>query len=176
MINKDNFLGKDWLLNTTEGVKLYHDIAVPLRKEVGIIDTHTHHNLRQIVENKSFPNIWRAEVLETREEYKNCDHYINNNQITDNLSKGIIDLITDLKYIVDCISYDSRSINNYQKHLEYRLINKNNYWKFKVNEKMTFDNEIYENCLVHNIYKIPLILYRRLKKRSEYRQLFALIY
>lgn len=103
-------------------------------------------------------------------------HYINNNQITDNLNKGIIDLITDLKDIVDCISYDSRSINNYQKHLEYRLINKNNYWKFKVNKKMTFDNEIYENCLVHNIYKIPLILYRRLKKRSEYRQLFALIY
>ena len=76
MINKDNFLGKDWLLNTTEGVKLYHDIAVPLRKEVGIIDTHTHHNLRQIVENKPFPNIWRAEVLETKEEYRNCDHYI----------------------------------------------------------------------------------------------------
>ena len=66
MINKDNFLGKDWLLDTTEGVKLYHDIAVPLRKEVGIIDTHTHHNLRQIIENKPFPNIWRAEVLETR--------------------------------------------------------------------------------------------------------------
>ena len=76
MTNKDNFLGKDWLLDTTEGIKLYHDIAVPLRKEVGIVDTHTHHNLRQIVENKSFPNIWRAEVLETREEYKNCDHYI----------------------------------------------------------------------------------------------------
>jgi len=76
MTNKDNFLGKDWLLDTTEGIKLYHDIAVPLRKEVGIIDTHTHHNLRQIIENKPFPNIWRAEVLETREEYKNCDHYI----------------------------------------------------------------------------------------------------
>ena len=76
MTNKDNFLGKDWLLDTAEGIKLYHDIAVPLRKEVGIVDTHTHHNLRQIVENKSFPNIWRAEVLETREEYKNCDHYI----------------------------------------------------------------------------------------------------
>lgn len=76
MIDKDNFLGKNWLLDTTEGVKLYHDVAVPLRKEVGIIDTHTHHNLRQIVENEPFPNIWRAEVLETREEYKNCDHYI----------------------------------------------------------------------------------------------------
>jgi len=63
-------------LDTTEGVKLYHDIAVPTRKEVGIIDTHTHHNLRQIIENKPFPNIWRAEVLETRGEYKNCDHYI----------------------------------------------------------------------------------------------------
>ena len=76
MTNKDNFLGKDWLLDITEGVKLYHDIAVPLREEVGIIDTHTHHNLRQIIENKPFPNIWRAEVLETREEYKNWDHYI----------------------------------------------------------------------------------------------------
>jgi len=76
MKDKDGFLGKNWLLDTTEGIKLYHDIAVPLRKEVGIIDTHTHHNLRQIIENKPFPNIWRAEVLETREEYKNCDHYI----------------------------------------------------------------------------------------------------
>jgi len=76
MKNKDNFLGKDWLLDTTEGIKLYHDIAVPLRKEVGIIDTHTHHNLRQIIENKPFLNIWRAEVLESKEEYKNCDHYI----------------------------------------------------------------------------------------------------
>jgi len=76
MKDKDGFLGKDWLLDTTDGIKLYHDVAIPLRKEVGIIDTHTHHNLRQIVENKPFPNIWRAEVLETREEYKNCDHYI----------------------------------------------------------------------------------------------------
>jgi len=73
---KDNFLGKNWLLDTAEGIKLYHDVAIPTRKEVGIIDTHTHHNLRQIVENKPFPNIWRAEVLESREEYKNCDHYI----------------------------------------------------------------------------------------------------
>ena len=70
------FLGDNWLLDTTESIKLYHDIAVPLRKEVGIIDTHTHHNLRQIVENEPFPNIWRAEILEMREEYKNCDHYI----------------------------------------------------------------------------------------------------
>jgi len=76
MIDKDNFLGKNWLLDTAEGIKLYHDIAVPLRKEVGIIDTHTHHNLRQIIENKPFLNIWRAEVLESKEEYKNCDHYI----------------------------------------------------------------------------------------------------
>lgn len=38
---------------------------------VGIIDVHTHHNLRQIVENKSFPNIWRVEVLEERKEYAN---------------------------------------------------------------------------------------------------------
>ncbi|MHC2995588.1 MAG: glucuronate isomerase [Candidatus Atribacteria bacterium] len=76
MKDKDNFLGKNWLLDTAEGIKLYQDIAIPTRKEVGIIDTHTHHNLRQIVENKPFPNIWRAEVLETREKYKNCDHYI----------------------------------------------------------------------------------------------------
>ena len=76
MKDKDNFLGKNWLLDTAEGIKLYHDVAVPLRREVGIIDTHTHHNLRQIVENNPFSNIWRAEVLETREEYKNCDHYI----------------------------------------------------------------------------------------------------
>lgn len=76
MSDKNNFLGKNWLLDDPEGIKLYHDVAIPFRQEVGIIDTHTHHNLRQIVENKPFPNIWRAEVLETREEYKNCDHYI----------------------------------------------------------------------------------------------------
>ena len=73
---EEKFLGDNWLLDRPEGIKLYHDIAVPARKEVGIIDTHTHHNLRQIVENEPFPNIWRAEVLETREEYKNSDHYI----------------------------------------------------------------------------------------------------
>jgi len=73
---KEKYLGDNWLLNRPEGIKLYHDIAVLLRKEVGIIDTHTHHNLKQIVVNKPFPNIWRAEVLELREEYKNGDHYI----------------------------------------------------------------------------------------------------
>ena len=30
---EDNFLGKDWLLDTAEGIKLYHNIAVPLRIE-----------------------------------------------------------------------------------------------------------------------------------------------
>ena len=73
---EEKFLGDNWLLDRPEGIKLYHDIAVPFRREVGIVDTHTHHNLRQTVENEPFPNIWRAEVLETREEYKNCDHYI----------------------------------------------------------------------------------------------------
>jgi len=56
MKDKDNFLGANWLLDTNEGIKLYHGVAVPLRKEVGIIDTHTNHNLRQIVENNPFPN------------------------------------------------------------------------------------------------------------------------
>ena len=50
MIDKDNFLGKNWLLDTSESTKLYHDVAIPFRQEVGIVDTHTHHNLRQIVE------------------------------------------------------------------------------------------------------------------------------
>ncbi len=76
MKKDDKFLGPDWLLDTLEGKKLYHEVAVPFREEVGIIDVHTHHNLRQIVENKPFPNIWKAEVLEDREEYANCDHYI----------------------------------------------------------------------------------------------------
>jgi len=73
---EDKFLGPNWLLDTQEGIRLYHDVAVPFRKKVGIVDMHTHHNLRQIVENKPFPNIWRAEVLEERKEYANCDHYI----------------------------------------------------------------------------------------------------
>lgn len=73
---KNGFLGTNWLLDTPEAVKLYHDVALPLREEVGIVDVHTHHNLRQIVENEPFPNIWRAEVLEEREGYENCDHYI----------------------------------------------------------------------------------------------------
>ena len=72
----EEFLGTNWLLDTPEGVRLYHDVAVPFREKVGIVDVHTHHNLRQIVENKSFPNIWRVEVLEERKEYANCDHYI----------------------------------------------------------------------------------------------------
>ena len=76
MANEDKFLGPNWLLDTPEGVKLYHNVAVPFREKVGIVDVHTHHNLRQIVENKSFLNIWRAEVLEERKEYANCDHYI----------------------------------------------------------------------------------------------------
>ena len=73
---EEKFLGPNWLLDTPEGIKLYHEVAVPFRQEVGIVDVHTHHNLRQIVENKPLPNIWRAEVLEPREEYANCDHYI----------------------------------------------------------------------------------------------------
>lgn len=75
-MDDDKFLGTNWLLDTPEGVRLYHDVAVPFREKVGIIDVHTHHNLRQIVENKPFPNIWTAEVLESRKEYANCDHYI----------------------------------------------------------------------------------------------------
>jgi len=76
MAQEEKFLGPDWLLDTSEGIQLYHTVAVPLREKVGLIDTHTHYNLTQIVENKPFPNIWRAEVLESREEYANCDHYI----------------------------------------------------------------------------------------------------
>ena len=71
-----NYLNKNWLLDTKEAQQLYFEGAIPLRKKVGIVDVHTHHNLRQIVENKPFPNIWRAEVLEDKEEYKNNDHYI----------------------------------------------------------------------------------------------------
>lgn len=73
---KNGFLGTNWLLDTPEAVKLYYDVAVSLREKVGILDVHTHHNLRQIVEDEPFPNIWRAEVLEEREGYENCDHYI----------------------------------------------------------------------------------------------------
>jgi len=32
---EEKFLGDNWLLDTTEGIKLYHDIAVPFRQEVG---------------------------------------------------------------------------------------------------------------------------------------------
>jgi len=76
MSGEDKFLGSDWLLDTKEGVRLYHDVAVPLRHRLGIVDVHTHYSLRQIVENQPFPNIWKAEVLEDRPEYANCDHYI----------------------------------------------------------------------------------------------------
>ena len=76
MPKRDKFLGENWLLDTSEAITLYHEVAVSFREEVGIVDTHTHHNLRQIVENEPFPNIWRAEVLEPREEYTNNDHYI----------------------------------------------------------------------------------------------------
>lgn len=72
----DKFLGPNGLLDTKEAVRLFPDTAVPFREKVGILDTHTHHNLRQIVENRPFPNIWRAEVLEDRKEYANNGHYI----------------------------------------------------------------------------------------------------
>jgi glucuronate isomerase len=75
-MREEKFLGPNWLLDTKEAVRLYHDVAVSFRKDAGILDTHTHHNLRQIVENRPFPNIWRAEVLETRDAYANNDHYI----------------------------------------------------------------------------------------------------
>jgi glucuronate isomerase len=76
MAEEETFLGPNWLLDTKEARRLYHEVAIPLREEVGIVDTHTHHNLRQIVENRPFLNIWRAEVLEPREQYANNDHYI----------------------------------------------------------------------------------------------------
>jgi glucuronate isomerase len=76
MPEEEKFLGENWLLDTKEAIQLYHGVAISFREEVGIVDTHTHHNLRQIVENHPFPNIWRAEVLEPREEYANNDHYI----------------------------------------------------------------------------------------------------
>ena len=75
-MKEDKFLGPNWLLDTKEAVRLFRDAAVPFRRQKGILDTHTHHNLRQIVENRPFPNIWRAEVLEDRREYANNDHYI----------------------------------------------------------------------------------------------------
>ncbi len=75
-MESDKFLGPNWLLHTWEAVRLFHDVAVPFRSQVGILDTHTHHNLRQIVENQPFLNIWRGEVLEDRREYANNDHYI----------------------------------------------------------------------------------------------------
>ena len=68
MAEKDKFLGRNWLLDTKEAIQLYHEVAVSLREEVGIVDTHTHHNLGQIVENHPFPNIWRAEMLEHSEQ------------------------------------------------------------------------------------------------------------
>ena len=76
MAEEETFLGQNWLLDNKEAIRLYHEVAIPLREEVGIVDTHTHHNLRQIVENRHFLNIWRAEVLEPREQYANNDHYI----------------------------------------------------------------------------------------------------
>ncbi|MBW2120275.1 MAG: glucuronate isomerase, partial [Deltaproteobacteria bacterium] len=76
MTGEEGFLGANWLLDTREAIGLYHEVAVSFRQKVGIVDTHTHHNLRQIVENRPFPNIWRAEVLEPRDEYANNDHYI----------------------------------------------------------------------------------------------------
>jgi glucuronate isomerase len=75
-MKEEKYLGPNWLLDTKEAVRLYHDAAVSFRSEAGILDTHTHHNLRQIVENQPFANIWRAEVLEAREQYVNNDHYI----------------------------------------------------------------------------------------------------
>lgn len=76
MEESNRYLSKNWLLDSKEAQILYFDYAFPFREKTGIVDAHTHHNLRQIIENQAFPNIWRAEVLESKEEYKNNDHYI----------------------------------------------------------------------------------------------------
>jgi len=49
MSEKEKYLGKNWLLDTKEAIQLYHEVAVSFREEVGIVDTHTHHNLRQML-------------------------------------------------------------------------------------------------------------------------------
>lgn len=74
MIPDGDFLGPNWLLTTREAVWLYHEVALPLRKACGIIDIHTHLSLKQICENQSFLNIWKAEVVDER--YGNRDHYL----------------------------------------------------------------------------------------------------
>lgn len=68
------FLGPNWLLTTKEAVWLYYEVALPFRKSCGIVDIHTHLSLRQICENQSFLNIWKAEVVDER--YGNRDHYL----------------------------------------------------------------------------------------------------
>ncbi|MCS7241842.1 glucuronate isomerase [Candidatus Caldatribacterium sp.] len=71
---RGEFLGPNWLLTTKEAVWLYHDVALPFRKSCGIVDVHTHLSLRQICENDSLLNIWKAEVVDER--YGNRDHYL----------------------------------------------------------------------------------------------------
>lgn len=71
---KGDFLGPNWLLTTKEAVWLYHEVALPCRERCGIVDVHTHLSLRQICENASFQNIWKAEVVDER--YGNRDHYL----------------------------------------------------------------------------------------------------
>lgn len=71
---REDFLGPNWLLTTREAVWLYHDVALPFRKTCGIVDVHTHLSLRQICENQSLCNIWKAEVVDER--YGTRDHYL----------------------------------------------------------------------------------------------------
>jgi len=73
-LSKNSFLNPEWLLNSKEAVWLYQEVVLPLRKQHGILDLHTHLNLQQILDNQSLTNIWKAEVYDER--YGNRDHYL----------------------------------------------------------------------------------------------------
>ena len=43
MPEEEKFLGTNWLLDTKEAISLYHEVAIPLREEVGIVDTNNNY-------------------------------------------------------------------------------------------------------------------------------------
>lgn len=69
----DEFLGEDWGLTTLTACDLYKDVVLPLRKDKGIIDLHTHFSPQELATNQNLKNAWRAMVFDPT--VGNCDHY-----------------------------------------------------------------------------------------------------
>lgn len=57
------FLGKDYLIRNAAGLEIYDAV-----RDLPVIDPHNHANVREIAENKNYPNVWQL--------FAATDHYV----------------------------------------------------------------------------------------------------